>query len=58
VYELKVLRRMYVRFFSVIRVFNWRRMRWTGYVASMGRTMHMEFWWESQQLRDHKEEIN
>jgi hypothetical protein len=32
---------------SVIKMFKSRRMRWTEYVARMGRKgMHVEYWWE------------
>jgi hypothetical protein len=30
-----------------------RRRRWAGYVARMGETRNMGYWWESQKERDH-----
>jgi hypothetical protein len=39
---------------SIITMIKLRRMRWTGHVARMGRRgMHIGYWWESHQERDH-----
>jgi hypothetical protein len=39
---------------SIIRIIKWRRMRWVGHVARMGRKgMLIDYWWESQRERDH-----
>jgi hypothetical protein len=39
---------------NIIRMIKSRRMGWPGHVARMGRRgMHIEYWWESQKLRDH-----
>jgi hypothetical protein len=41
---------------SIIRMIKARSMKWTGYVARIGRKgMHIEDWWESQKERDHWE---
>jgi hypothetical protein len=41
---------------SLIRMIK-SRMRWTCDVAGMGRRgMHIGYWWESQEERDHKED--
>jgi hypothetical protein len=36
---------------SIIRMINSSRMRWTGQVAR--RRMHIGYWWESHEERDH-----
>jgi hypothetical protein len=37
---------------SIIRMVKSRRMRWTGYVARMGRRgTRVDYWWESQRER-------
>jgi hypothetical protein len=42
---------------NIIRMMESRRMRWVGHVASIGRRrMHIEFWWESQNEKDHWED--
>jgi hypothetical protein len=39
---------------SIIRMIKSRRMRWSGHVARMGgRGMHIGYWCESQEERDH-----
>jgi hypothetical protein len=39
---------------SIIRMIKSRRVRWAGHVAQMGRRgMHVGYWWESQNERDH-----
>jgi hypothetical protein len=39
---------------SILRTIKSRRMRWAGHVEQMSRKgMHIGFWWESQQERDH-----
>jgi hypothetical protein len=36
-----------------------RRMRWPGHAAHMGaKRMHTGFWWESQNKRDHLEDLD
>jgi hypothetical protein len=36
-----------------------RRMRWAGYVARMRRRgMHIGYWWETQEERDHLEDLD
>jgi hypothetical protein len=38
----------------IIRIIKSRRMRWTGYVARVGKTgMHIEFWWENHKQISH-----
>jgi hypothetical protein len=40
--------------FSLIRTIKSRWIRWAGHVARMGRrALHMWYWWESQNERDH-----
>jgi hypothetical protein len=42
---------------SIIRMIKSRRMRWAGHVARMGRRgMHIGYWWEIQEGRDHWED--
>jgi hypothetical protein len=42
---------------NIIRMIKSKRMRWAGYVAAMEmRGMHIGFWWESQNDRDHYED--
>jgi hypothetical protein len=42
---------------SIIRVVKSRRMRWTGYVARMGRRVpRVGCWWESQREGAHSED--
>jgi hypothetical protein len=39
---------------DIIRMNKSRRMRWAGHVARIGRRgMHVGYWWESQNERDH-----
>jgi hypothetical protein len=39
---------------NIIRIIRSRRMRWEGHIACMGeKRMHLEFWWEIQEERDH-----
>jgi hypothetical protein len=39
---------------SIIIMIKSRRMRWAGHVERIGRRgMHLEYWWESQKVRDH-----
>jgi hypothetical protein len=39
---------------SKIRIIKWRRMRWAGHVARMGRRgTRIDYLWESQRERDH-----
>jgi hypothetical protein len=38
---------------SIIIMIKWRRMRWAGHVAQIGRRrMHVGYWSESQRERD------
>jgi hypothetical protein len=42
---------------SIIRILKSKRMRWAGHVARMGRRATLiDYWWESQTERDHKED--
>jgi hypothetical protein len=42
---------------SIIRMIKSRRMRWARHVARMGRSgMHIEYRWEIQKERDHRED--
>jgi hypothetical protein len=41
---------------SIIRMTKSRRMRWAGHVARMG--MHIGYWWGSQKVRDHWEDLD
>jgi hypothetical protein len=44
---------------STIRMIKSRRMRLSEHVACMGiRRMYIEFWWESQNERDHEEDLD
>jgi hypothetical protein len=44
---------------SIIKMIRSWRMRWAGYVATMGRRgMHVGFWWESQKKRDNQEDLD
>jgi hypothetical protein len=39
---------------SIIRMIKSTKMRWTGHVERMARRgMHIGYWWESQEKRDH-----
>jgi hypothetical protein len=39
---------------KIIGMIKQRRMKWAGYVARMGRRgIHIGYWWESQEERDH-----
>jgi len=43
---------------NIIRVIK-SRMRWVGYVASMGRgEVHKRFWWGNLRERDHLEDLS
>jgi hypothetical protein len=34
-------------------------MRWAGHVERIGgRGMHIEYWWKSQKVRDHWEDLD
>jgi hypothetical protein len=44
---------------NTIRMIKTRKMRWTWQVACMERRVkHLVFWWESQNERDHKEDLD
>ena len=39
---------------NIIRVIKWRRMRWVGHVARMGRgEVYTGFWWGNLREREH-----
>jgi hypothetical protein len=39
---------------NIVRLIKWRRMRWVGHVARMGRgEVYTCFWWRNQRERDH-----
>jgi hypothetical protein len=39
---------------NIIRVIKWRRIRWVGHVAHMGREeVHTGFWWEDLREGNH-----
>ena len=43
---------------NIVRVIKWRRMRWAGHVARMGRgEVRTGFWWGSPRERDHLEDL-
>jgi hypothetical protein len=44
---------------SIIRKTKPRRIRWAGHVARVGaRGMHIGYWWESQKLKEHMEDLD
>ena len=43
---------------NIVRVIKWRRMRWAGHVARMGRGEACTgFWWGNLRGRDHLEDL-
>jgi hypothetical protein len=44
---------------NIIRMMKWRRMRWTWYVAQIGKGgTRIDYWWKSQRERDHWEDAD
>jgi hypothetical protein len=57
-YSLASIIRM-IKSKRIIRKIKSKRMRWAGHVARMGiRGMHVGFWWDSWNERDHKEDVD
>jgi hypothetical protein len=43
---------------SIIRMIKSRRVRWAGPVARMGEKRHIGYWWGSQKVTDHWEDLD
>ena len=44
---------------NIVRVIKWKRIRWKGHVARMGRgELYTEFWWGNLMERDHLQEAD
>jgi hypothetical protein len=41
---------------NIIRMTRSRRMRWADHLAQLRRGLHVRYWWESQDERDHWED--
>jgi len=41
----------------IIRVTNWRRIIWVGYVARMGTEVYTGFWWGNLRATEHFEDL-